>query len=39
LQKQLRVIGNTLLSSKVIAYSSISGKGRDDIWNEISGVI
>ena len=39
LQKQMRVIGNTLPSSKVIAYSSVSGKGKDDIWNEISGVI
>ena len=36
LAKQLKVIRSTLSGSEVIPYSSISKKGRDEIWNEIA---
>jgi GTP-binding protein len=36
LQKQLKVIGNTLTGSKIMAYSSETGKGRDQLWAEIN---
>ena len=39
LPKQLKVIRSTLSGSDVIAYSSISKKGRDDVWNEIAKVV
>src|SRR5688572_1329745 len=35
LTKQMRVIGEEMPSSKVIAYSSQTGKGREAIWSEI----
>lgn len=35
LQKQLKVIGNTITDAKVIAYSTVSGKGREEVWQEI----
>src|SRR5688572_12253173 len=35
LSKQMRVIGEEMPSSKVIAYSSQTGKGREAIWSEI----
>lgn len=36
LARQLKVIRSTLSGSEVIAYSTISKKGRDEIWNEIA---
>ena len=36
LMTQLKVIRSTLSNSEVIAYSSISKSGRDEIWNEIA---
>ena len=36
LQKQLKVIGNTLTGSKIMPYSSETGKGRDQLWTEIN---
>jgi GTP-binding protein len=36
LQKQLKVIGNTLAGSKIMPYSSETGKGRDQLWTEIN---
>ncbi len=35
LTKQMRVIGEEMPSSKVIAYSSQTGKGREAIWSEV----
>jgi GTP-binding protein len=35
LGKNLKVIESTLSGSKVIAFSSVSGKGKDQIWKEI----
>ena len=35
LTKQMRVIGEEMPSSRVIAYSSQTGKGREAIWSEI----
>jgi len=36
LQKQMKLIGNTLTGSKIMAYSSETGKGRDQLWAEIN---
>ncbi len=36
LQKSLLEIEKTLPSSRVIAYSSVTGKGRDAVWREIA---
>ena len=36
LQKQMKLIGNTLMGSKIMAYSSETGKGRDQLWAEIN---
>lgn len=36
LAKKLKVIRSTLAGSNVIAYSSITKKGRDEIWQEIA---
>lgn len=36
LRKSLSLIENELPESVVIAYSSETGKGRDNLWNEIS---
>ncbi|MEP7212099.1 MAG: ribosome biogenesis GTP-binding protein YihA/YsxC [Acidobacteriota bacterium] len=36
LQKQMKVIGNTLTGSKIMSYSSETGKGRDQLWSEIN---
>lgn len=35
LQKQLAAIGRELPESKIVAYSSSTGKGRDEVWAEI----
>ena len=39
LNKSLREIEKTLPGSKIIAFSSVTGKGKDKIWGEISGLI
>jgi GTP-binding protein len=36
LQKQLKVIGSSLEGSRVMPYSSETGKGRDQVWAEIN---
>jgi GTP-binding protein len=36
LNKQLNVIGKTMSGGTVIPYSSVTGRGRDDLLNEIS---
>lgn len=36
LQKQLREIRRELPESKIVPYSSSTGKGRDDVWAEIA---
>ncbi|HVF29835.1 MAG TPA: ribosome biogenesis GTP-binding protein YihA/YsxC [Pyrinomonadaceae bacterium] len=36
LSKQLRVIGEKTVGSRVIPYSSQTGKGRDAVWSEIA---
>ena len=36
LQKQMKVIGNTLTGSRIMSYSSDTGKGRDQLWAEIN---
>jgi GTP-binding protein len=36
LQKQVKLIGNTLTGSKLLPYSSETGKGRDQLWAEIN---
>ena len=36
LKKQLNVIKNTLNTSGVIPYSSLKGKGRDEVWTAIA---
>ncbi len=33
--KQLKVVTEAMPQSKVVAYSSVTGKGRDDVWSEI----
>jgi GTP-binding protein len=35
LKKQLNVIGNTVTGGEVIPYSSLTGKGKDDVWAAI----
>lgn len=35
LQKSLKEIGNQLPESRIIAYSSQTGKGRDELWQVI----
>lgn len=35
LQKQLAIVKRELTDSKILAYSSSSGKGRDIVWSEI----
>jgi GTP-binding protein len=35
LKKSLQEIENSLPESKLIAYSSVTGKGRDEVWREI----
>ena len=37
LAKSLNVVRKEFAGSKVIAFSSVSGKGKDEIWNEING--
>ena len=32
LKKQINVIGNTLSAAEVIPYSSVTGKGKDEVW-------
>lgn len=39
LQKQLTVIRGNLVNSFVIAYSSISKKGSDEVWNAITAAV
>ncbi len=39
LQKQLKLIGRSLTGGKLISYSSVSGKGRQELWKEIGGAI
>lgn len=39
LRKALGEIQETLPKSKVIAYSSVSGKGRDEVWREIEAAL
>jgi GTP-binding protein len=39
LQKQMKLIGNTLTGSKIMAYSSETGKGRDQLWSEINDAV
>jgi GTP-binding protein len=39
LAKQLKVIRSTLAGANVIAYSSVSKKGRDEVWGEIAKVV
>ena len=39
LPRQLKVIRSTLSGPDVIVHSSISKKGRDDVWNEIAKVV
>src|SRR5688572_14612893 len=36
LKKQLNVIGNTVTGANIIPYSSITGKGRDEVWAAIT---
>jgi len=36
LQKQLKVIGNTFAESRLMSYSAETGKGRDELWSEIT---
>jgi GTP-binding protein len=36
LQKQLKVIGGTLAGSRLLPYSSETGKGKDELWGEIA---
>lgn len=35
LQKNIRVISQTLKDSEVVSYSSVTGKGRDEVWKAI----
>ncbi len=39
LKKSLYVISETLSGSKIIAYSAMSGEGRDAVWKEIQAVL
>lgn len=39
LKKSLLEIEDTLPESKLIAYSSLTGKGRDEVWREIAGAL
>jgi GTP-binding protein len=39
LKKQLNVIKNTLNTPDVIAYSSVKGKGRDEVWTAIAKIL
>lgn len=39
LQKQLAAIKRELVDSKIVAYSSSTGKGRDNLWPEIESAI
>jgi GTP-binding protein len=39
LKKSLREIEESLPESKIIAYSSVTGKGRDEVWREIAGAL
>lgn len=39
LQKQLAAIKRELVDSKILAYSSSTGKGRDNLWPEIESAI
>ncbi len=36
LKKSFEVIEKSLPESKIIAYSAVSGKGRDEVWREIA---
>lgn len=36
LKKSFEVIEKTLPDSKIIAYSAVTGNGRDDVWREIA---
>lgn len=35
LKKQINVVEDTLAGSEVIPYSSVTGKGKDDVWSAI----
>lgn len=39
LAKQLKVIRTALKFSEVIAYSAETGKGRDDVWNQLDAAV
>ncbi|NOT48257.1 MAG: YihA family ribosome biogenesis GTP-binding protein [Acidobacteria bacterium] len=39
LQKQLAAIKKELVDSKILAYSSSTGKGRDELWPEIESAL
>ena len=39
LRKSLAVMTNTLSGARIVAYSATTGRGRDDIWNEINAAI
>ncbi|MGI9036413.1 MAG: ribosome biogenesis GTP-binding protein YihA/YsxC [Pyrinomonadaceae bacterium] len=39
LKKSLDEIGETLPDSKIIAYSAVTGKGRDEVWREIQAAL
>ena len=39
LQKQLKFIGNAMSGSRILAYSSETGKGRDQLWGEIAAAV
>ena len=39
LKKQMNVIENTLEGKRFVPYSTVSGKGRDELWTEIAGYL
>jgi GTP-binding protein len=39
LKKQLKVIESTVSAEKVIPYSSLTGKGRDEVWESIKNAV
>lgn len=39
LKKSLDEIQKSLPESKIIAYSSVNGKGRDEVWREIEATL
>jgi GTP-binding protein len=39
LRKQLEVIEKTFAESRVMAYSAVTGKGKDELWTEIAAAL